>query len=254
MPNTHLLIGNGPHKVIALHGWYGHARGWGSFAQNLDGTQFSYAFMDCRGYGGMRGSGGPYTMEQVANDAMALADALGWQRFSLVGHSMSGVAIQYVLLAAPERVRALVALTPVSAAGAGIDAESWPLFAAAGSDPSARRTIIDFTTGNRLTGAWLDAMVASSRANSDDEAVAGYMPSFAKADFAARVTGQTVPLLVLAGEHDAALGEAYCRATWMQHYKRAQMEVIRNAGHYPMDEAPVILATMVEKFLAGAPA
>ncbi|MGH8112895.1 MAG: alpha/beta fold hydrolase, partial [Rhodanobacteraceae bacterium] len=67
MPNTHLLIGNGPHKVIALHGWYGHARGWGSFAQNLDGTQFSYAFMDCRGYGGMRGSGGPYTMEQVAN-------------------------------------------------------------------------------------------------------------------------------------------------------------------------------------------
>lgn len=254
MCNTHLLIGSGPHKVVALHGWYGHARGWGSFAQNLDGRHFNYAFMDARGYGGMRGSGGPYTMEQIAADALALADDLDWQRFSLLGHSMGGVAIQHVLLSAPERVRALVAITPVSAAGAGIDEQSWPLFASAGSDPNARRTIIDFTTGNRLTGVWLDGMVASSRANSDDEAVADYMPSFAKADFVARVSGQTVPVLVVAGEHDAALGEAYCRATWLQHYPHAQLEVIRNAGHYPMDEAPVILATTVEKFLAGVPA
>lgn len=251
MPNTHLIIGEGPHKVIGLHGWFGHANGWGPFPQHLNGKDFSYAFMDQLGYGGMRGSGGPYTVERIAQDALALADHLGWKRFSLMGHSMGGVAIQKVLVAAPERVRALVGITPVSAAGGGLDEQGWQLFSAAGNDPQVRRAIIDFTTGSRLTGTWLDAMMASTQANSDDEAVAGYMPSWAKASFVDEVKGRTLPVLVLPGEHDPALGEATCRATWMQHYPHAQLEVIRNAGHYPMDEAPIILATMVEKFLAG---
>lgn len=253
MPNTHILVGDGKQKVIMLHGWFGHANGWGPLPQHLDRAQYSYAFMDCRGYGGMRGKGGPYTMEQVATDALALADDLGWQRFALVGHSMSGVAIQLAWLAAPQRVRALVAITPVPASGAGLDEGSWKLFSAAGTDLAARRTIIDFTTGNRLTGTWLDALVASTRANSDDEAVAGYMPSWAKADFAARLGKPEVPLLVLPGEFDPALGEKTCRATWMAYYPEAHLEVIHNAGHYPMDEAPVILATRIEKFLASVP-
>ena len=254
MPNTHLLIGSGPHKVIGLHGWFGHANGWGPFAQHLNGKDFSYAFMDQRGYGGMKGKGGPYTVEQIARDALALADHLGWQRFSLIGHSMGGVSIQQVLVAAPERVRALVALTPVSAAGVPFDEQGWQLFSAAGSDPQARRNIFDFTTGNRLTGTWLDAMVASTKAHSDDEAVAGYLPSWAKTSFVERVQDKKLPVLVLPGEHDAALSEDACRATWMQHYPHAELQVLANAGHYPMDETPIWLATVVEKFLAGVPA
>lgn len=254
MPNTHLLIGSGAHKVIGLHGWFGHAHGWGAFAQHLNQQDFSYAFIDYRGYGGMRGSGGPYTVEQIAKDALALADHLGWRRFSLIGHSMGGVAIQQALLAAPDRVRSLVAITPVSAAGAPMDEQGWQLFSAAGSDAQARRAIIDFTTGSRLTGVWLDAMAASTKENSDDEAVAGYMPSWAKASFVEQVRDQRLPVLVLPGEHDPALGEQVCRASWMQHYPQAQLEAVRNAGHYPMDEAPVILATLVEKFLSSVPA
>lgn len=253
MPNTHALVGSGPHKVVALHGWFGHANGWGPLPQHLDRTRFTYAFMDCRGYGGMRGSGGPYTMQRVAEDALELADDLGWRRISLLGHSMSGVAIQLAWLAAPRRVRSMVAINPVPATGAGIDAAGWQLFTAAGSDPQARRTIIDFTTGNRLTGVWLDSQMASTRAHSDDEAVAGYLPSWARADFADRLGRPELPVLVLPGEHDPALGEPTCRATWMRLYPNALLEVIRNAGHYPMDEAPVILATLVEKFLDTVP-
>ncbi len=253
MSNTHVIVGNGAHHVIALHGWFGHAKGWGPFAQHLNGQDFSYAFMDQRGYGSMRGSGGPYTVEQIAQDALALADHLGWQRFSLIGHSMGGSAIQQVLAAAPERVRSLVAMTPVSAAGVPFDDQGWSLFTAAGHDPQARRTILDFTTGNRLTATWLDAMVASTQANSDDEAVGGYLTSWAKTTFVEKIQGQKLPVLVLPGEHDPALGEVACRATWMQHYPNAQLQVMANAGHYPMDETPIILATLVERFLAGVP-
>lgn len=251
MPNTHVRIGNGPHQVIGLHGWFGCAQGWGPFPAALDGKRYSYAFMDARGYGGMRDASGPWTMEQVAQDALALADALGWQRFSLIGHSMAGVAIQLAWLQAPERVRSLVAITPVPASGVTLDDDGQQLFGAAAGDPAARRTIIDFTTGNRLTGTWLDAATARSVEQSSPQAVAGYLASWTGARLVERVSSrEQPPVLVLPGEHDPALGEAVCRATWMQHYPGAQLEVLRNAGHYPMDEIPIFLATTIERFLA----
>ena len=64
--------------------------------------------------------------------------------------------------------------------------------------------------------------------------------------------GQTLPVLVVAGEHDPALGPETCKATWLQHYPNARLEVMANAGHYPMDETPVALATVIEKFLREA--
>ena len=249
MPNTAQIIGSGPHKVICLHGWFGHARGWGPLLHSLDTQHFSYAFMDYRGYGARRGSGGPYTMTQIPKDALALADELGWQRFSLIGHSMGGSAIQHVLADAPDRVQALVGITPVSAAGAPLDEAGQAFFGAAAKDAATRRAILDLTTGNRLTGFWLDAMVQSSLANSDEEAVDGYLTAWTQTAFVERIQGKTLPVLVVPGEHDPALGAEGCKATWLQHYPNARMEVMANAGHYPMDETPVALATAIEKFL-----
>ena len=243
------VIGHGPRKVIALHGWFGHARGWGPYTQHLNGEDFSVAFMDNRGYGQRRGSGGPYTMAQIAQDALALADQLGWPRFSLVGHSMGGMAVQQVLAEAPERVQALVGITPVPASGVPFDPDGWTFFSSAAHSPAARRGILDLTTGNRLTSTWLDAMVESSLEQSDVDAFEAYLTAWAKTDFLARVQGKTTPVLVIAGEHDPALGETTCRATWMQHYPNAELQVMTNAGHYPMDETPIALATAVEKFL-----
>ena len=49
MASSHIRIGNGAHKVIALHGWFGSAGGWGPYAEVLDEERFSFAFMDYRG-------------------------------------------------------------------------------------------------------------------------------------------------------------------------------------------------------------
>jgi pimeloyl-ACP methyl ester carboxylesterase len=61
------------------------------------------------------------------------------------------------------------------------------------------------------------------------------------------------PVKVIVGEYDPGLNEGVMRETWMRWYPNARLEVMRNAGHYPMDEAPVALATSIERFLDALP-
>lgn len=142
MANTYIQIGNGPIKVIALHGWFGSGAGWGPFMQVLDEQRFTYAFMDYRGYGGSKGVQGEYTMKEIAGDTLALADRLGWQQFDLIGHSMGGKAIQQVLADAPARVRKLVAVTPVPAAEVPFDEAGWQLFTSAAKSRKRARAFL----------------------------------------------------------------------------------------------------------------
>lgn len=243
-------IGTGEHKVLALHGWFGSATGWGWLPEVLDGDRFEWAFPDCRGYGTRRDVAGTYTIAEIAADVVAAADELGWDRFSLVGHSMGGSAVQRVLVEVPDRVRSLVGVSPVPASGVPFDEDAWALFAGAAGNDGNRRAIIDLTTGNRLSGAWLDRMVAFSVRESTREAFGAYLLAWAKTDFSARLDGIGVPVKVIVGDHDPALGAATMEQTVLRHLPDADLEVLSNAGHYAMFETPVALVTSIEEFLS----
>ncbi len=248
--DTATEIGHGPKTVICLPGWFGSSTGWGQgFVDTLDRERLRYEFMDYRGYGERRGSGGPYTIDQIAHDVLELADDLGVQTFSLVGHSMGGTAIQRVLALAPERVECIVGIAPVPASGTPLDSEGRSLFEAAAADDSARQAIIDITTGKRLSYVWIDKMVRHSRARSDQEAFAAYFPVWCDTDHAGEVPGDAVPSLAIVGEHDAAITEDVVRSTWCALHPSSQVIVLRNAGHYPMFETPIRLATVIEEFI-----
>ncbi|MEV6523944.1 alpha/beta hydrolase [Longispora sp. NPDC051575] len=243
------LHGSGEHKVIALHGWFGTGDEWGSLPRYLDGTAFTYAFPDYRGYGTRKDEPGEYTLAEISADTLALADDLGWDTFSLVGHSMGGTAAQRILADAPHRVRRLVGVAPIPASGFPFDEAGWALFSGAADSPDNRRIIIDFTTGNRNSGAWLDAMVAHSVATSSRDAFAAYLAEWGRADFAPEIAGNPVPVKVIVGEHDPAVAPALMDATFLAHYPNAELCAMANAGHYPMHETPVQLATVIESFL-----
>jgi pimeloyl-ACP methyl ester carboxylesterase len=247
--SSQLIVGSGDHHVIALHGWFGSARGWGALPDYLDTSAFSYVFADLRGYGSRRDVAGDYTMPEAAADALALADELGWDRFSLVGHSMSGQAIQHVLLAAPDRVRRLVALTPVPATGVPFDDEGWALFSGAAEARENRAVIINMSTGRRLSPAFIERIVQHSVDNSSPQAFGSYLNSWARHDFSDQVRGNPAPVQVIVGEHDPSLSAEVMRRTWLAFYPNAELAVLANAGHYPMMETPAALAAVMEEFL-----
>jgi pimeloyl-ACP methyl ester carboxylesterase len=194
---------------------------------------------------------GDYSMPEIAADALALADELGLDRFHLVGHSMGGMATQRVLVDIDDRarVKSAVVVDPVPACGAQLEGDNWALFSGAIENDENRYNILDFTTGNRNTPQWINYMVARSRSTTTDEAFAGYLNAWAKEDFSEQIKGFKTPVLVCIGEHDHAFSSEVMKNTYLAWLPNAQLEVIANAGHYPMQEAPINLVCVIERYM-----
>ncbi len=250
MASSHLTVGSGDHHVLAVHGWFGSSRGWGALPDYLDPSTYTYVFMDLRGYGDRKQVAGEFTMEEAAADAIALAGELGWDRFSVMGHSMGGKVAHRVLLQAPERVDKLIGLNPVPATEVPMDAQGWELFSGAAAHPGNRAAIIDFTTGSKLTTTFIQQVVQHSMENSTVEAFAAYLYAWAKSDFSGKVQPDTsTPVKLIVGVNDPALSADVMEHTWLVFFPEAEMTILPDAGHYPMFESPVSLATSIEKFL-----
>ena len=251
MVNTCHRYGNGEHAVLVLHGWFGDARAFAPMEAGLDGHRCSYFFMDSRGYGGMRGVAGDYTMDEIARDALALADSLGLATFSVIGHSMGGMAMERLAQLAPARLRKLVALAPVPSCGVALDDAARALFMDAAGSLPARREIIDRSTGGRLSSAWLDWKAQYSWASADPAAFARYFLAWSDTDFSGEVKQARldIPLLALVGRYDPRFDAALMRRTCLAWYPQAKLEVLDNAGHYPMNETPLALAASIGAFL-----
>ncbi len=245
----HALHGSGAHKVFAVHGWFADRSAFDPVLPDLDRDAFQYALVDLRGYGEARGADGAYTTTEGAADVLALADRLGWERFSVIGHSMGGSVAQRVLAAAPHRVRRIVGVSPVPASGFPMPPEQWELFSAAAHTPENRRSIIDLTSGGRRPAAWLDRMVRRSLERSEAKAFRTWLDSWAGEGFADEVEGSAVPALAVAGALDPALSAELMRQTWLRWFAGAELVELPGAGHYAMDETPLELIRAVEDFL-----
>jgi len=248
--SSFVSIGSGDHHVLAVHGWFGSSRGWGSLPEYLDRSSYTYAFMDLRGYGGRKQVTGEFTIAEAAADAIALADELGWDQFSVIGHSMGGKIAHQVLLQAPDRVRKLVGLNPVPAGAVPMDEQGWALFSGAAGNAGHRAAIIDFTTGNNLTKTFINQVVRHSLENSTEAAFAAYLLAWARTDFSDQVkTDTSTPVKVIVGVNDPALSADVMEQTWLAFFPSGEMTILPDAGHYPMFESPVSLATSIEEFL-----
>src|SRR4051794_15482606 len=96
--------------VLALHGWPQHWWCWRDVVREL-GAEYRVLCPDIRGFGWSgRPADGDFRKQRVAEDALALLDALGLERVQLVGHDWGGWAAILAALAAPERFSSLLVL------------------------------------------------------------------------------------------------------------------------------------------------
>jgi len=241
--------GEGSEHVLVMHDWNGDHTTYDPVIPYLDLVAFTYAFVDLRGYGKSRDMAGDYTVTEVAADCLAVADALGWQEFHLIGHSMTGMATQRISLDAPSRVKSAVAVCPVSAAGMAMDEETWGFFSGTTQNDDAFRGLMKVVTSG-LTDAWAEAKLRQNRATTAAECRLGYLTMFSKTNFAEEVPGLATPFLVVVGEHDAdGLNAAAMQDTFLAWQPTAELEVMAGCGHYPMQESPPRFAAVIEGFL-----
>ena len=247
----HEVIGHGPTRVIVLHGWFGDHHAWAPAYPYLDREKFSYAFMDYRGYGASRAISGEYTMAEISADALALADELGWQRFGVVGHSMGGMAAQRLGIDAGERAQALVCVTPVPASGVPLPPDVDKMFASVVGDDAAGRMVIGGSLGPDAKPEMVEQILQHARKTTTAESFGKYYTAFSKTNFSSEAADLKTPMLVLIGAKDGGVSEEFVRNTFPALYPHAQLEVLPDAGHYPMIEMPRYLINRIQDFLSG---
>ena len=245
---AYTLFGTGHEHVLVLHDWNGDHTNYDAVLPYLDGTAFTYAFVDLRGYGKSKHITGEYTVGEISRDCIAVADALGWHRFHVLGHSMTGMAAQRIAADVRARVKSAIAACPMSAAGSPAPDEALKFFETTTTDDGAFRRLIKFVTGN-LSPQWAEAKLRQNRATVSPACRAGYLKMFSRSNFVEDVRGLATPFLVIVGTNDPGIDEAAMKTTFLAWHPNAELAIIPNCGHYPMQECPPYFATLVENFL-----
>jgi pimeloyl-ACP methyl ester carboxylesterase len=106
--------------VLALHGWLDNAASFVPLAGRMQGIDMVALDLPGHGRSDHLPASAEYSLPGTVHTVLDAADALGWERFAVLGHSMGAAIGSILAAAAPERVARFVA---IEALGALADAE-----------------------------------------------------------------------------------------------------------------------------------
>ena len=242
--------GEGP-AVLLLHPFPFDRRFW----QTLALPGYRVIAMDARGYGDSAVGEPGYSIDDLAEDAVALLDHLGVAMACAVGCSMGGYVALAIAALHPARLSAMVLLD--SRAGADGEAARANRDAAI-TEIKARgpRSFLD-GVAVRLCGRSASAEVRSSvQALSE-----GASPDFSRAlpaalvalrdrpDRAALLPKLRIPVLVAVGEEDTVTPPDEARAMHGV-IPGAELAVLEGCGHLPSWEGPARTSEVLATFLS----
>ena len=102
-------------KVLALHGWLDNAASFVPLAEHLHGIDLVAIDQPGHGRSAHLPPGTDYSFVGAMNAVLDVADALGWERFALLGHSMGAGIASMLAAACPQRIERLVAIEALGA-------------------------------------------------------------------------------------------------------------------------------------------
>ena len=252
--------GNGP-AVLLVHGFGGAKE---DFADHLEalGVHSRVVTFDHRGHGESDGPTDPgaYSIDRLAADVIGVADALGIDRFRLLGHSMGGMVAQRVVRAHPQRVEALVLMDTAPGPIPGLDPDVVELGAAICRDEgkAALKPLLDeAATLQTPSNVRLLRERPGYQAFCDAkwEALSPVMWATLAVEIAHRddqlapLVAVACPTLVIVGAEDQPFldGSRSIAAT----IPGAELVVVPDAGHSPQFENAAAWFAAVDGFLAS---
>ena len=238
--------------VLLIHGLGYTREGWGPLRERL-AARYRVLSFDNRGIGESEIPPGPYTVDELAGDAVRVLDEARIEHAHVVGASLGGFAAQALAAAWPERVDRLVL---ACTSPGGPDAYPLPpgtlqLMAEAGSlapEVALRRFVENALAPGAPTGL-VDEIYAYRVAHPPDpvgwasQAAAG-----ASWDADGRLGRIAAPTLVVTGTEDQVV-DPRNSPLLAERIPDARLELIEGAGHMLFWEQPEVFAALVEGFL-----
>lgn len=169
-------------------------------------THFRVLRYDVRGHGASPATPGDYRIEQLGADALALADALGIDRFAFCGLSLGGMIGQWLAAHAADRLTAVVLANTSARADAERMETRRKTVLGSGMSAVADMVMGRFFSPRSLAGN--SHVVASARRTllaTDPVGYAGCCAAIRDMDLTATLKRIRVPVLVIDGGLDTSL-------------------------------------------------
>ncbi|MDV7213200.1 3-oxoadipate enol-lactonase [Azotobacter beijerinckii] len=207
---------------------------------------------DTRGHGLSAVSPGPYCIEQLGRDVLALLEALGIQKASFCGLSMGGLIGQWLGVNASERLHKLVVCN--TAAKIGND-EVWNgrIDTVLKGGQQAMRDLRDASIARWFTAEFAAAQpgkvepIVGMLAQTSPEGYAANCAAVRDADFREQLGAVAVPTLIVCGTQDAVTTPEHGR--FMQECIQGAELVEFHAAHLSNVEAGEAFTLAVLDFL-----
>jgi 3-oxoadipate enol-lactonase len=237
--------------LVFLHAIGYDRRMWERLLPHLPPTR-RVVRVDLRGHGKSPAPAGPYSMEMLADDCAALAEALGAGAIDLVGLSLGGMVAQAFAIRHPKRLRRLVIANTSSGYGPEAKAiwEDRKRLVREGGMRAVRPLVEERGFGEPFRKAHPDVVAKTVDAVMEcpPEGYIGCCDAIAALDLKARLRQITAPTLAIAGSLDGGTPPAMVRGI-ADAIPGARYAQIEGAGHISAVEQPAEFARLVTAFV-----
>ncbi len=248
--------GGGSDTLLLLMGLGGHATEWGSVFVSDLARDHRVVRMDNRGIAQSQTTWASWTLEDMANDARAVLDALGLGRAHVIGTSMGGMIAQLLAAKHPERVGRLVLMSTAFGGAEMVQPEQKAVDALAPapglSIAEQRRLGLRALTSDEFSDAnseLIELLVAQRERNpTSARAFKAQFDALLASDRSQLVADIRSPTLVIHGELDP-LVPVHNGRMLAERIPGAQLVVMPRCGHMPHLERPVETAQTIRTFL-----
>ena len=246
---NYLESGDGPEPVVFVHGWVSSHRWWRPVLERLPQGLRGYA-IDLRGAGDSEAVETGHTFEQYAADLHQFVEALGLERFTLVGHSMGGqISLQYALQH-QARLKALMLVDPVAASGNKIDPGIVEWCKTVQGQAEGQRIIVGGAIPTPISPALMDQLVADAAAWGP-ALYTETLTEMARFNVASRLGEIAVPTLVTWADKDTSVPFPSIVETYLG-IPGCGLEIWHGIGHSGPVEAPDRFVALLQRFVTEA--